>query len=116
MDLFTNFGERISRTAMKSIFGVAPGATKIAAGKPHENTGQSRPRPLALNRFEYFRNNHIEALGSVRRRGHIRLPDRDARDSRSVRRLRNLLGRLVVDEARNVFRGGVQYIEGRKLV
>src|ERR1700690_1104008 len=73
MDLFTNFGERISRTAMKSIFGVAPGATKIAAGKPHENTGQSRPRPLALNRFEYFRNNHIEALGSVRRRAETRL-------------------------------------------
>src|SRR5271170_2659185 len=55
-------------------------------------------------------------LRPVGGRSRFRLPDRNARDSRAVRGLANLLRRLIVNVPRDIFRRGVQRVEGRKLV
>src|SRR3984957_11344684 len=58
----------------------------------------------------------LSALRAIRRRRHIRLPDSDAGNFRTIRRLMKLLGGLIVNVARDIFSGRIQHVERRKLV
>src|SRR5580693_8635510 len=44
---------------MKRIRRIAPRAPQIAPRQTHKHARQPRPRPFSLNRFEYFRNEHV---------------------------------------------------------
>ena len=104
----------------------------VAVRQPQPSVSQkmeTRNAGVAMSksaRFMFFLSRHrhkiwahgsnLLALRAVGRRRHIRLPNRDAGNSRAVRRLVKLLGGLIVNVARDIFSRRVQHVERRELV
>src|SRR4029077_11139303 len=58
IDARTDFVDGHLLPAVKRVGGIAPGAAKIAAGKPDKNARKAGPRSFSLNRLEYFGDKH----------------------------------------------------------